>query len=168
MLLFVGIFALAWFWPGFAGFWDFISPNTLPIYFHYMDVGAICGSGLCNFIVWITHPAYRGILYQCCLVGLDEPSTQGLDDPQSLSMHDVTSVTEDNHKFKETLIRSTNSTYGSVIPKAISTRYDDDGRSAAHNRIDYESVYRPPTINEVTRDPSRRGMGDRVHSLVPA
>jgi len=157
MLLFVGIFAFAWFWPGFATAWDFISPDTQPIYIHYMDVGAICGSGLCNFIVWITHPAYRGSLMQCCL-GIDEASyTQGMTtDPHDVSMHDVTTTSESNaHKFKETLIQTTNSTRG-ASPKPPGSKFDDDARSTARNRIDYESVYRPPTINEVARDPSRR------------
>jgi len=64
MLSFVGVFTCAWIWPALAGIWDFSSPGTIPVILHYMDVGVVCGSGLFNFVVWITHPAYRKALCQ--------------------------------------------------------------------------------------------------------
>jgi len=65
MLAFVSVFLAAWIWPALAATWDFISPGTLPLPLHFMDVGAICGSGFFNFCVWITHPAYRDFICQC-------------------------------------------------------------------------------------------------------
>jgi len=64
MISFVGVFSVAWIWPAFAAAWDYISPGTLPDIFHYMDVGVVCGSGFFNFVVWITHPAFRNALCQ--------------------------------------------------------------------------------------------------------
>jgi len=64
MLAFVGVFTIAWIWPALAMTWDFLSPGTLPIGLHYMDVGAISGSGFFNFLVWISHPAYRAMVCQ--------------------------------------------------------------------------------------------------------
>jgi len=65
MLAFVGVFTIVWIWPTLATTWSFISPETLPLGLHYMDVGAICGSGFFNFLVWITHPAYRNLVCSC-------------------------------------------------------------------------------------------------------
>jgi len=53
MLVFVGVFLFTWIWPSIALAWDFISHETMPVELHYMDVGAISGSGLFNFLVWI-------------------------------------------------------------------------------------------------------------------
>jgi len=64
MLSFVGVFLVAWIWPFLALIWDFASPGTLPLPLHFMDVGAMCGSGFFNFCVWITHPTYRSFICQ--------------------------------------------------------------------------------------------------------
>jgi len=69
MFAFVGVFIVCWFWPGLATMWGFISPDTLPRTLHYFDVGAVSGSGFCNFIVWITHPAYKTMISDCFFEG---------------------------------------------------------------------------------------------------
>jgi len=53
MFVFVGVFGIAWIWPALAITWDMISPGTLPLGLHYMDIGAISGSGFFNFLVWL-------------------------------------------------------------------------------------------------------------------
>jgi len=53
MFVFVGVFLIVWFWPALALTWDLISPGTLPLALHYMDIGAISGNGFFNFVVWI-------------------------------------------------------------------------------------------------------------------
>jgi len=68
MFAFVCIFMFCWFWPGLATMWGFISPETFPPNLHYMDVGAVSGSGFCNFIVWITHPVYKTAVCDCFAV----------------------------------------------------------------------------------------------------
>jgi len=65
MFAFVGVYIICWFWPGFNATWLFISPTTCPDALRYLEVGAVSGSGFCNFMVWITHPAYKNLVCDC-------------------------------------------------------------------------------------------------------
>jgi len=53
MIIFVGVYVCAWFWAALAMTWEFIAPGTFPVALHYMDVGAISGSGFFNFVCWL-------------------------------------------------------------------------------------------------------------------